>query len=77
MSRGYIGLVIEEVILITPGCDLMAGEHVEEPFSAVRLQRFKGASAAGPHVEQCADCANRTMPNSSVSKHHFDIRPLH
>lgn len=31
MSQGYLGLRIEEVIAITPACDLMAGEHVEEP----------------------------------------------
>jgi hypothetical protein len=31
MSKGYLGSAIEEVIAITPACDLMAGEHVEEP----------------------------------------------
>ncbi len=35
MSKGYLGLGIEEVIAITPACDLMAAERVEEPSSAV------------------------------------------
>ena len=38
MSQGYLGLCIHEVIAITPACDLMAGEHVEEPSGVGRSQ---------------------------------------
>jgi hypothetical protein len=43
MSQGYLGLWIEEVIAITPACDLMAGEHVEGPSSVGRSQGLRKA----------------------------------
>jgi hypothetical protein len=34
MSKGYLGLGIEEVIEVTCTCALVSGEHVEESSSA-------------------------------------------
>ena len=52
MSQGYLGLQVEEVIAITPACDLMAGEHVEEPSRVGRSQGFRKAQEPGGSGQQ-------------------------
>ena len=46
MSRGYLGSWIEEVIAITPACDLMAGEHSREAVSACGFRGFQDGWSA-------------------------------
>src|SRR5579864_8615189 len=41
MSQAYLGLWIEEVIAITPACDLMAGEHSPKAVSAWGFRGFQ------------------------------------
>ena len=52
MNQGYPGLWIEEVIAITPACDFVAGEHVEEPSRVGRCLGFRKAQEPGGSGQQ-------------------------
>src|SRR5579864_2226194 len=62
MSQAYLGLWIEEVIAITPACDLMAGEHVEEPSRVGRSQGFRKAQEPGGSGQQPLACEHANSP---------------
>jgi len=58
MNQGYLGLWIEEVIAITPACDLMAGGHVEQPS---RVGRSQGSEKRKNLVDQDSSPCSRSF----------------